>query len=107
MDDAATEADVVRDAIEPGAELRFRPEAGQAPPRAQERLLRQVYRFFGVARHAEGEIVDARLVPLDQPREGIVVSRLPAPDQCLLVLHRRGLWGPTPGQLPCDRHCTH
>ena len=81
MDDATAQADVVRDTVEPGAEFRLRAEAGQAPPCAQKGFLRHVYRFLRIARHTKRKIVDTRLVPFDQAREGIIVPRLPAPDQ--------------------------
>ena len=71
----ARQADVDRDAMEPGAERRVALKTGKAAVGADERLLRHLFRDGGYADHEECEPVHPGLVPAHEDGCRVRVAR--------------------------------
>ena len=66
------------DAVEPRPEAAAPLERRQPSERLDEDLLRCVFGVLGMVEHADGDVVDPRLMALDQRFERIAVARLSA-----------------------------
>jgi hypothetical protein len=67
---------MVGDAREPGRKACLATESRQPLPRHQERLLGALAGIIVVLQHAQGQIEDVALMPLDEERTGILVPSL-------------------------------
>ena len=76
------EADVDRDAIQPGAERRVPLEGVQGAVRAQERVLCEIARVLVIVHEAITDLIDLPAMPLDQHVERVRIAREALPDQC-------------------------
>ena len=77
----AVHADIPRDAVQPGVELRVAAKAFERSIRAQETLLRQVLDVASIAHEAPCQAEHRILVPLDQYPERSAIALKRAVDQ--------------------------
>ena len=73
--------------VEPGGEGALPLEFLQPPPGVEKGLLAQLQRVVRVARHAQGQVVDALLVGLHQGGEGVLVPGTGPLYQLLFLCH--------------------
>src|SRR5207245_8957324 len=73
------------DAVEPRPEAAAPLERRQPSERLDEDLLRRVLGVLGMVEHADGDVVDPRLMALDQRFERIAVARLSSRNEAVIL----------------------
>src|ERR1700704_3396929 len=73
------------DAIEPGAKAAASLERRQAGQRLDDDFLCRVLRVLWMTQHADGDVVDPRLVPADQCLQRQTIAGLRLGDEALVV----------------------
>jgi hypothetical protein len=76
---------VGRDAVQPGAELAFALERAEAGDRLDQHFLGDFLSVLGLEDHAQGDVVDPRLVPQDQRLQRLATTVPCLPDKLAVV----------------------
>src|SRR4029077_14944202 len=74
------------DAVEPGAEAAAALQGCEPGERFDEDLLSGVLRILPMGEHADGDVVNPRLMPVDQIFERLAISRAGAQHKALILL---------------------
>src|SRR6266850_4869414 len=74
------------DAVEPGAEAAAALKGCEPGEYFDEDLLRGVLRILRMVEHADGDIVNPRLMPVDQIFERLAISRAGAQHKALILV---------------------
>src|ERR1700746_176263 len=77
------------DAVKPRAEAAPALKRREPGEYFDEDLLRHVLSILRMVEHANGDVVDPRLVPLDQVFERLVISRAGAYNKALVLVVRK------------------
>jgi hypothetical protein len=74
------------DAVEPGAEAAADLKGCEPGEYFDEDLLRGVLRILRMVEHADGDVVNPRLMPVDQIFERLAISRAGAQHKALILV---------------------